>query len=291
MAGLQQLKAEVLWWPMLTFLSALHTQDESNVIKAQIHLQPQAAPAYQDNRGLDTVATLPAATDVLVEAMDPAVKAGSSGTALHKVPTEAAADTSTHHQQQRQLKQVNRTGMPSATTAQMRVAQIGSPNDVPTQPEGNLPVITAAPTAGAPLYVSPNVSFTSVTEVQLDQPLLEIPQSFLGLSHEWTHVEEINNIPAYKDVINLLTSYGSGPMVMRVGGGSTDKQARVFPSYVYEALAQVHEETGMLFILGLNFEKGDIDLARQQFEIARKYLPPESIITFEIGNEVGGVGG
>lgn len=178
-----------------------------------------------------------------------------------------------------------RPGMPSATPEQMRPAQVGTPNDTPTQPEGNVPVITAPPVAGAPLYISPDATFESLTEINLGQELLQIPQSFLGLSHEWTHVEELNNIPGYKDIINMLTQYGSGPMVIRVGGGSTDKQARVFPQYVYDALRQVYEDTGALFILGLNFEASNMTLTQGQYNAAMTSMPPESIITFEIGNE------
>ncbi|KAF6263669.1 hypothetical protein COO60DRAFT_1698710 [Scenedesmus sp. NREL 46B-D3] len=145
----------------------------------------------------------------------------------------------------------------------------------PSQPQGST----------TPLYVTPQASFESLTEVNLDQPLLQIPQSFLGISHEWTHVEEINNIPGYKDIIRLLTSYGSGPFNIRVGGGSTDKQAYVFPQYVYDALRQVHEETGAQYIMSVNFEEGDVELARAQLKMAKDNLPAEAIVATEIGNE------
>lgn len=204
--------------------------------------------------------------------------------------TSQAMGTASPQQQQQQqpmsASPVNGTGIPSATPSQMRVAQVGSPNDIPTAPEGNVPVITTPPAAALPLYVSPDPSLESLTEINVGQELLQIPRSFLGLSHEWTHVEELNNIPGYKDILNMLTAHGSGPMIIRVGGGSTDKQSRLFPQYVYEALRQVHQDTGALFILGLNFEKSDIGLTKKQFEAAHAILPPESIITFEIGNEV-----
>lgn len=44
--------------------------------------------------------------------------------------------------------------------------------------------------------------------------------------------------------------------------------------------------SGMRFILGLSFEKGDKDLAKRQMDAALANLPPAAIVTFEIGNEV-----
>jgi hypothetical protein len=165
---------------------------------------------------------------------------------------------------------------------------VGPDAPVPQVPAALVPPVPAAPQESTtPLYVTPEASFESLTEVNLDQPLLQIPQSFLGISHEWTHVEEINNIPGYKDIIRLLTSYGSGPFNIRIGGGSTDKQAYVFPQYVYDALRQVHEETGAQYIMSVNFEKGDVELARAQLKMAKDNLPAAAILTTEIGNEVG----
>lgn len=45
---------------------------------------------------------------------------------------------------------------------------------------------------------------------------------------------------------------------------------------------------GMRFILGLNFLSGDVGLAKAQMAKAREQLPQGSLISFEVGNEVGG---
>lgn len=141
--------------------------------------------------------------------------------------------------------------------------------------------------ANSTLVPGPQQSeFQVVTDVSLDQLLLQVPQSFMGISHEWRHVESINNIPGYKDMLRLLSSYGSGPFIIRVGGGSTDRQDTVPSAAVFDALRQVHEETGVKYILGLNFQKGDVELARAQWEAAKQHLPAEALLTFEIGNEV-----
>jgi hypothetical protein len=108
----------------------------------------------------------------------------------------------------------------------------------------------------------------------------------MGFSHEWPYVEEMNDIPQYVDVIKLLQSYGSGPLSLRIGGGSTDMQKTVPGPAVWDALSKLHKATGMTFILGLNFFDQDVNLAKGQMDAAKKGLPVGSIQSFEIGNEV-----
>lgn len=94
------------------------------------------------------------------------------------------------------------------------------------------------------------------------------------------------DVPQYMNVIKLLQSFGSGPLVLRVGGGSTDKLVTVPDPHVWEALSNLHKATGMKFILGLNFFRNNVTLARAQMDAATASLPPGSIMSFEIGNEV-----
>lgn len=113
-----------------------------------------------------------------------------------------------------------------------------------------------------------------------------IPQSFMGFSHEWPNVEEMYDIPQYVDVIKLLQSYGSGPLSLRIGGGSTDLLKTVPGPAVWSALSKLHKDTGMQYILGLNFYDQDITLAKNQMDAAKGGLPASAIQSFEIGNEV-----
>jgi hypothetical protein len=142
-----------------------------------------------------------------------------------------------------------------------------------------------AKTSQGPASQSAAISAVSVLDVDKLGPI--IPQSFMGFSHEWPYVEEMHDIPQYVDVIKLLQSYGSGPLSLRIGGGSTDMQKTVPGPAVWEALSKLHKATGMTFILGLNFFDQDVNLARGQMDAARKGLPEGSIQSFEIGNEVG----
>lgn len=71
-----------------------------------------------------------------------------------------------------------------------------------------------------------------------------IPSSFLGISHEWTNVEELNQGGSYLQLLKDLTAYGSGPLVVRIGGGSTDMSTGIPPKSTWVALRELHEATG-----------------------------------------------
>ena len=71
-----------------------------------------------------------------------------------------------------------------------------------------------------------------------------IPSSFLGISHEWTNVEELDHGGSYLQLLTDLTAYGSGPLVLRVGGGSTDLLADIPSESTWTALQELHNITG-----------------------------------------------
>lgn len=143
----------------------------------------------------------------------------------------------------------------------------------------------ARPAQSAKYPVLP-AAFSAVSVLDVDKLGPMVPQSFMGFSHEWPNVEEMTDIPQYVDVIKLLQSYGSGPLSLRIGGGSTDMQKTVPGPAVWDSLSKLHKATGMTYILGLNFFDQNVELARNQMDAARKGLPEGSIQSFEIGNEV-----
>jgi hypothetical protein len=71
-----------------------------------------------------------------------------------------------------------------------------------------------------------------------------IPKTFLGISHEWTNVEELNQPGAYLQLIQDLTAYRGGPLVVRIGGGSTDQQTAPAPASTWNELRQLQYKTG-----------------------------------------------
>jgi hypothetical protein len=98
---------------------------------------------------------------------------------------------------------------------------------------------------GAALPTS--ASTTSWTTVALDPAAkgASIPADFLGISHEWTNVEELNHGGSYLQLLKDLSAYGSGSLVVRVGGGSTDMQRSLPPASTWGQLRQLHKATGV----------------------------------------------
>ncbi len=114
-----------------------------------------------------------------------------------------------------------------------------------------------------------------------------VPQSFLGISCEWIDIDMLGAHPDYITLLRKLSSYGGGPLSVRIGGGSTDMLLDVPGQNVWKALSDVQYQLGVNYIVGLNFMHMDIELARRQMQAAQAGLPQGSIIAFELGNEVG----
>eukprot|EP00877_Chromochloris_zofingiensis_P014330 jgi/Chrzof1/9150/Cz03g37220.t1 len=135
--------------------------------------------------------------------------------------------------------------------------------------------------------IQPLTAVSSQLTVDIDASArgLMIPDSFLGVSHEWLAVEELVNRREYLQVLKDLSNYGAGPQILRIGGGSTDLQRFVPNATVWKALTTLHKEAGIKFILGINFEAGDIILSKKQMMAAQQSLPAGSIVAFELGNE------
>ncbi len=121
-----------------------------------------------------------------------------------------------------------------------------------------------------------------------------IPATFLGLAHEWTGAQammgdsQIGVNPIYRQLLSNLTAFGSGPLLLRIGGSSTDYQAsqnREPTPTAARPFAELAQALGVCFSLGVNLKAGDVNLAATQ---ARDYLgqmPPGSVFAIEIGNE------
>lgn len=152
-----------------------------------------------------------------------------------------------------------------------------------------IPEQGAATTAA--LYASPPPSFNALVTLDPSTNYGVIPQSFMGISHEWPFVEELAARPEYIALVRKMGSFGNGPPIVRVGGGSTDKLTAVPPQKVWDALAKLYREADARYILGLPLERMDAPLARAIYEKARKELPADAILSFEIGNEPNFYGG
>ena len=130
------------------------------------------------------------------------------------------------------------------------------------------------------------------------QPIRAIPRSFLGISTEYWTLPLWQPHPAVLDrTLSLLRVPGDGPLIVRVGGDSSQRtfwvsSSRGAPYWAYvltprwfAQTRQLVDRTGARLILDLNTITGTPAEAAGLVRAAESRLPRGSIIGFEIGNE------
>ena len=134
--------------------------------------------------------------------------------------------------------------------------------------------------------------------VLADRPGVNIPGSFLGLSTEYWDLPTFErHLVLFERTIDLIHAPGQGPLVLRIGGDSSDQtfwkpRARNEPRWVFRLTPGWLRRTSILvrrddvkLILDLNLVTGTPERAAQWASAAERGLPHGSIIGFEIGNE------
>jgi hypothetical protein len=85
---------------------------------------------------------------------------------------------------------------------------------------------------------------TAHTTINVNSAGTPIPESFLGISHEWDNIEELATTSEYVTLLKDLSAYGTGPLILRVGGSSSDKQTAVSSQTVWDAFKKMNADTG-----------------------------------------------
>ena len=116
-----------------------------------------------------------------------------------------------------------------------------------------------------------------------------ISPTFMGLSHEWgvqnqMGDDQIGVDAVYRQMLSNLTANGSGPIMLRIGGNTTDTTSEPTASTV-RAFAQLAEATGAHFDLGVNLGADNVNLAIDQARAFINQIPAGSLDAIEIGNE------
>jgi hypothetical protein len=122
---------------------------------------------------------------------------------------------------------------------------------------------------------------------------IAIPSDFLGFSHEWGVAQSImgqtttgvNQI--YRKFVDTLSASMGGPLVLRIGGGSTDLSGPVTADTVVP-FAELAQASNVKFILGVNLGANNLGLAEQQAGIFTSGIPSAALVGLEIGNEPDG---
>ena len=128
------------------------------------------------------------------------------------------------------------------------------------------------------------------TSVVGGTPVVTIPTDFLGVSHEWNDAQtmmgsvSLGTNPLYRSLLSPLAQNMGGSLVVRVGGGSTDKSGSMSPQTV-EPFKELASEMPVEFILGVNLGEDDLALAQEQAATIIANVPSTSLAGVEIGNE------
>jgi Glycosyl hydrolase family 79 C-terminal beta domain len=134
--------------------------------------------------------------------------------------------------------------------------------------------------AGAPLETA---------TVNTASPGIQIAPTFLGFSHEWTSPASLMGMPGdtnpiYRQLVKNLMAYGGGPLIVRIGGNSTDQTGEP-TSGIVAPMAQLYEDIGAKFTLGVNLGSDNVSLAADQARYYVANMPANSLLAIEIGNE------
>jgi hypothetical protein len=171
---------------------------------------------------------------------------------------------------------------PSSTTTYSLTAANGTGS---VSKSVTVTVQASTPPTGTP----PPAGSLGAATVNTSQPGLQIPASFMGLSHEWGAQTDLmgeggktNQI--YRQLLRNLTAYGAGPVVIRMGGNSADTSGQP-TSTTIPAIAQVAADTGAKFILDVNLGSDNVQLAVNQAQNYTAGMPHGSLDAIEIGNE------
>jgi hypothetical protein len=117
-----------------------------------------------------------------------------------------------------------------------------------------------------------------------------IPSTFMGLSHEWGSAQTmmgdsstgVNTI--YRQLLKNLSAYGSGPIVLRIGGNSSDKSGEP-ASTTTRPFAELATDLGVHFYLGVNLGSDNVNLGMDQAKAYVSQMPAGFLDGIEIGNE------
>ncbi len=123
-------------------------------------------------------------------------------------------------------------------------------------------------------------------------PGLQIPPTFLGFSHEWSASsggpalmgQPGGTNPIYRQLVKNLMAYGAGPLIVRIGGNSTDTTGEPVAGVV-APFEQLHQDIGAQFYLGVNLGSNNVQLAADQAQAYVNGMATGGLQAIEIGNE------
>ena len=149
---------------------------------------------------------------------------------------------------------------------------------------GNTAVISLGGTGTVP----PTLADATIT----DGPGKIIPPGFLGLSHEWGVAQDLAGTASkgknlqYRQLLRNLLQYTAAPMVIRIGGNSTDTTTAL-PASDLDSLNDLNSDldSQFIFTLGINMGADNPTIATAEIKAISAAIPASSLLGLELGNE------
>jgi hypothetical protein len=149
---------------------------------------------------------------------------------------------------------------------------------------GSTAVISLSGTGNVP----PNVVNVSIGTT----PGQAVPASFMGLSHEWGVAQDLAGTASkgknlqYRQLLQNLLQYTTAPMVIRIGGDSTDTTVALRASDL-ESLNDLSSDldSRLKLSLGINMGADDPTIATTEIKAISAAIPASSLLGLELGNE------
>lgn len=123
-------------------------------------------------------------------------------------------------------------------------------------------------------------------------PGVAIASDFVGISHEWGVAHDISGLTSrgrnmqYRQLLKNLLQYSTKPMLLRIGGNSTDTTIRYRASDL-ESLTELSYDLSnkVQFTLGVNMASDNRAVAIGEIRSITAAVPKSSVIGLELGNE------
>jgi hypothetical protein len=192
-------------------------------------------------------------------------------------------------------------GMPTVTTtgaAQWVLRLTADASLKPSSDPVQLTVQVTDLTSGTIYTLS--TPFTILSSLLADvsvgsMPGVTIPSDYIGLSHEWGNAEALagtastgKNLP-YRQLLRNLLQYSTLPMIVRIGGNSTDTTTLLHQSSL-DSINQLDSDVDgrLKFILGINMAASSPSIATAEMELISANIAPSIVEGLELGNEPDG---
>jgi len=154
---------------------------------------------------------------------------------------------------------------------------------------------STASTAVISLTGTGNVPFNLGDATITDGPGKTIPPGFLGLSHEWGVAKDLAGTASmgknlqYRELLRNLLQYTAAPMVLRIGGNTTDTTTTLSASTL-ESLNDLRSDLNsqLVFTLGINMGADNPAIATSEIKAIASAIPSSSLLGLELGNEPDG---